>query len=278
MVTVREFQVQTTPRLTVWKGTTASLPCGLPYTPYRVQWVDESSGKVVANYTDGIFHLPSGGSGRYSMEEDFSLTISEVSVLDEGTLTCEVFAYDSKSWRNSTELTVNAHGSHPSFDRCQGDKHCTIEVNSREFQLSCTVRGAKPDVTMSLTATGNSYATLLPKLFKGRGDGTRDQTIYANVSISSESSSEKFTCSAHGEAVQGIANATITVNLKSGSGGLSVGAIIGIIAITLIVLMSLVGFLVFKLMMKKRDDGHKRGRYQFLTSFKGILSVVTATI
>ncbi|XP_071484186.1 uncharacterized protein [Diadema antillarum] len=277
MVTVREFQVQTTQRLTVWKGEITSLPCGLPYPPYRVQWVNESSGKVVANYIDGTFHPPSGGNSRYRMEEDFSLTISEVSVLDEATLTCEVFAYDSKSWRNSTVLTVNARGSHPTFDSCEGAMHCTRVVNSREFQLSCTVRGAKPDVTMSLTATRNSYVMLLPKLFKGRGDGTRDQTIYANVSISSESSSEKFTCSARGEAVQGIANATITVTVKSGAGGLSEVAIVAIIAIPLIV-VGLVCFLVFKLTRKKRGDGHKGGRYHFLTSSNAMLSVVTATM
>ncbi|XP_071484151.1 uncharacterized protein [Diadema antillarum] len=218
-VTVREFQMQTTPRLTVLKGETASLPCKLPYTPYRVQWVDESSGKVVANYTDGTFHPPSVGNGRYSMENDFSLTISEVSVFDEATLTCEVFAHDSKSWKNSTELTVNAHGSHPSFDRCQGDKQCTKEVNNRDFQLSCTVHGAKPNVTISLTGAGKSDLTLLPASFERREDGSSDQTVYANVSMSFESSSETFTCSTHGEAAHGTESAMITVILKSVSDG-----------------------------------------------------------
>ncbi|XP_072165847.1 uncharacterized protein [Diadema setosum] len=259
MVTVLEFQVQTTPRLTVWKGETTSLPCGLPYPPYRVQWVNESNGKVVANYTDGTFHPPSGGNGRYSMEEDFSLTISEVNVLDEATLWCQIFAFQSKSWRNSTELTVNAHGSGPTFDRCQGDKHCTIEVNSREFQLTCTVGGAKPNVTISLRAAGKPNVTLLPASFERREDGTSDQIVYSNVSMSSESNSEIFTCGAHGEAVQGIANATIMVTVKSGAGGFPRCAIIAINVMILIVFV-LVGFIVFKLTYKKREDGHTGGR------------------
>ncbi|XP_072165990.1 uncharacterized protein [Diadema setosum] len=140
----------------------------------------------------------------------------------------------------------------PTFDKCQGD--CTKEVNGREFQLSCTVHGTKPNVTISLKAAGKSDITLLPASFETREDGTSDQTVYANVSMSSDSNSEAYTCNARGEAVQGMANATITVTVKSG--GLSVGAIVAVIAIPLIVL-GLVCFLVFKLTRKKRESLEK---------------------
>ncbi|XP_072165991.1 uncharacterized protein [Diadema setosum] len=246
IVTVRDFQVQTAPRLTVWKGETTSLPCGLPYTPYRVQWVNESSGEVVASYTDGVFSYPSHKSGKFNMDNAFTLTIQNVNVLDETTLRCEAFAYDSRSWKNSTVLTVNAYGSGPSFDKCQGDKQCTKEVKSREIQLSCTVGGAKPNVTMSMTAAGSSNLTLLTASFKTyHEDGTSDQTVYANVSMSSESSSEIFTCSASGEAVQGIANATITVNMKSATSQ-TAAITVSIIVLIVAIVLALLYFLLFK--------------------------------
>ncbi|XP_072181467.1 uncharacterized protein, partial [Diadema setosum] len=211
-----EFQVQTTPRLTVWMGETASLPCGLPYKPYRVQWVNGSRGEVVSSCTNGTINFPSGGTGRFSMGEDFSLMISEVSVPDEAIFTCEVLSLDSRKWRNSTQLIVNAYGKGPILNGCQGSESCRVEVRSREFQLSCTVRGAKPDVNMSLTAAGKSVLTLQQVTFERRKDGTRDQSIDAKVQMTSDKSAETFTCLASGVAVHGTRSATKTVIVTSG--------------------------------------------------------------
>ncbi|XP_072166056.1 uncharacterized protein [Diadema setosum] len=209
------FRVQTVPILTVWKGETASLPCVLPYTPYRVQWVNGSSEEVVASYTDGVFKFPSGGTGRFSMGKDLSLTINDVSVRDEGMFTCEVFSLDSRRWSNQTEFIVNAYGARPSFDGCQGSEYCTKEVRSREFQISCSVRGAKPDVNMSMIAAGKSILTNQPLSFGRQEDGTRDQTINANVQMTSDKSVETFTCLASGVAVNGTRSATKTVIVTS---------------------------------------------------------------
>ncbi|XP_071484199.1 uncharacterized protein [Diadema antillarum] len=99
---------------------------------------------------------------------------------------------------------------------------------------------------MSMTAVGNSNLTLLTTSFKTHHeDGTSDQTVYANVSMSSESSSETFTCSASGEAVQGIANATITVNVKSAI--FQIAAIIASIILPIAaIILGLLFFLLFK--------------------------------
>ncbi|XP_072166053.1 uncharacterized protein [Diadema setosum] len=216
LVTVHEFQMQTTQRMTVWKGERASLPCELPYTPHRAQWVNGSNREVVASFTNGTFNPPSDGDGRLSMDDDFSLIIREVNVLDEATLKCEIFTYDSRSWGNFTELTVNAYGDGPSFDDCKGLGYCRKEVNVREFHLTCIVRGVKPDVTLTLTVAGNSKLRLLPASSKRREDGTNDQILYANVSVDLDRNSETFTCTANGEALHGIASATITVEVMSG--------------------------------------------------------------
>ncbi|XP_072166054.1 uncharacterized protein [Diadema setosum] len=259
IVTVHEFQMQTTPTLTVWKGETASLPCELPYTPYRVQWVNESSGEVVASYTDGIFSSPSDADRGLRMEEDFSLTIREVSVLDEATLKCEIFTHDSRSWENFTELTVNAYGEGPTFDGCQGLTHCSTEVNVREFNLSCTVRGAKPEVPISMAVAGNSNLTLLEAIIERREDGTSNQILYAKVSMSPNRSNETFTCNATGEAVHGIASVTIIVKVKSEKNSRT--ALILIIVMPVIaVVLGLLCFLLFKRngCNRIRDDGPKK--------------------
>ncbi|XP_071484347.1 uncharacterized protein [Diadema antillarum] len=244
IVIVHEFQMQTTPTLTVWKGETASLPCGLPYTPYRAQWVNKSSEEVVASYTDGIFSSPSDEERGLSMEEDFSLTIREVNVLDQSTLKCEIFTHDSRSWENFTELTVNAYGDGPSFDDCMGLGYCRKEVNVREFRLTCIVRGVKPDVTMALAVAGNSKLRLLPASYKRREDGTNDQILYANVSIDLDRNSETFTCTADGEALHGIASATITVEVMSGK--LPTAILIVVIIMSIAIVAGLVFCLVFK--------------------------------
>ncbi|XP_071484153.1 uncharacterized protein [Diadema antillarum] len=254
--------VWTEPHAVFWKGEQmASLPCLFQGNRFAVSWkkgetdltaeeliVWQNGEKIGKRFDDGSVDI--------LVSQNYSLVFKQpVDFSIAGKYVCHVMDDKYDVYSNSTMVTIRAYGSGPTFDKCQGDEHCTKDVTSRNFQLSCTVRGTKPDVAMSLTAAGKSDVTLLPASFERREDGTSDQTVYANVSMSSESSRETFTCSARGEAVQGIANATITVMIVK-SGGFPFTAIIVIIVVIPIVL-GLVGFLVFKVTHKKKDGGHK---------------------
>ncbi|XP_071484146.1 uncharacterized protein [Diadema antillarum] len=177
IVTVREFHVQTTPRLTIWKGETALLPCGLPYTPYKVQWVNASSGEVVASYTNGTFLSPSHKSGKFSMDFDFTLAMWDVNVADETTLTCKAFAYDSKSRRNSTILTVNGViKSSLSYDVATG-------AGGRP-RASCRSRGygVCVDVDQSGPASDDSVSLLAAVTVSPSSGWSRTQLVEVRLS------------------------------------------------------------------------------------------------
>nr|XP_054759358.1 uncharacterized protein LOC129265380 [Lytechinus pictus] len=156
---------------------------------------------------------------RFTLNEDFSLSISDLQVADEGRYLCQVEFESDRSLLKYQTLTVYARVSTPEIEQCDqeptgNESHtfCTMKTpNTQPFDLTCRVTGFKPNVTLQWMSSVDTMQSDREPYQLTLLDGTLEQKITIIVTAQPDMD-QPYTCTVNGEATNGTErSSTITV-------------------------------------------------------------------
>ncbi|XP_072182228.1 uncharacterized protein [Diadema setosum] len=122
-----------------WKGKDIRLRCEIEEKPLIVFWgklslSEQQSRETKATYNEGTFE---SRDGRFQMDSDFSLVITDLEVADEGLYICQV-GFTNENFESSTLLTISSKRP-PELTKTQVQQ-CKIELKRYYLESLRTVR------------------------------------------------------------------------------------------------------------------------------------------
>ncbi|XP_072172357.1 uncharacterized protein [Diadema setosum] len=250
------FIVGTAPTVRGWKGRDIRLRCDIQEEPHIVYWSKEGFSEQglrtpVATFFDGAFE---SRVERFNMENDFSLVITNLEVLDEGRYYCEVALRDLQTSENTTIVTISSMASRHTIGECVDksqprQRRCTYQApsNTSSLNFTCVVSGFKPNVSMVWTEGSGRRLNSVVSQQNTLPDGTyeRFETITVLVKHGTE---QTIMCIATGDSLNGTSTVEITVlptpehhiSGKRVNSGLIIGLTIGV-AVAIVTIFLFVG-------------------------------------
>nr|XP_054761079.1 uncharacterized protein LOC129267389 [Lytechinus pictus] len=236
------FTVFTEQSVTAVRGRNVSIPCNFTGNPTIVWWWRHNSTgatdddvTLVAREYKGI--VEDVGIDRFNItrsENDYRLTIRNVSLLDETTYSCQVELDILEDERGYTNLNVIALAEplEPVIKLCHVTTpgHCTYFIDKdppEQVNLVCELHQVRPAVNLTWIKIDGILRETPPPLIEERSGLS---TVSSTLQIPRSEFDHQYKCEARGEAVNGISSMTASLGTK----GLHWGYIVLIIFVIVI--------------------------------------------
>ncbi|XP_041470981.1 uncharacterized protein LOC121420419 [Lytechinus variegatus] len=220
------FKVFTEQSVTAVKGGNVSLPCNFTGNPTIVWWwrhnstgATDDDAKLVAREYKG--NVEGVGIDRFNItksENDYRLTIRNVSLLDETTYSCQVELDNHKDERGYTNLNVIALAKpmEPVIKLCHVTTpgHCTYFINKdppEHVNLVCELHQVRPAANLTWIKIDGKLREIPPPLVEERSGL---YTVSSTLQIPRSEFDHQYKCEARGEAVNGVSSMTASFGTK----------------------------------------------------------------
>nr|XP_054761082.1 uncharacterized protein LOC129267393 [Lytechinus pictus] len=221
------FTVFTEQSVTAVKGGNVSIPCNFTGNPTFVWWwKHDSTGAtdddvtLVAREFEGI--VEDAGIDRFNItksENDYRLTIRNVSLLDETTYSCQVELDNHEDERGYTNLSVLALAEplEPVIKLCHVTTpgHCTYFIDKNppeQVNLVCELHQVRPPVNLTWKKIDGILRETDPPLVY---DQNGLYTVSSVLQISRSEFDHQYKCEARGQAVNGVSSTTASFGSKT---------------------------------------------------------------
>nr|XP_054761138.1 uncharacterized protein LOC129267453 [Lytechinus pictus] len=216
------FRLHTEKSLTAVRGRNISLPCKFSVHARAVYWYKHNftgapdDGALLVALDDTIergFTDPVSGYERFSIAKDCSLIISNVTVHDETTYSCEVVDIVTERGYTNSRVIALAEPLEPIIESCNitapGRCIYTVDENSPEnITLVCIVHNVRPPPDLTWIRSDGRIQENATHQTQEK-DGLFN--ISSQIQVTKADFDKQYTCEANGDAVNGTSSIKITI-------------------------------------------------------------------